>query len=79
MGQILPDRILDSRGEYCPLPVIHTKQVIDEMAVGQVLELLADDRAAEEDIQRWAKRTGHEVIHMAWEDGRLVFHIRKAQ
>lgn len=79
MRLVSPDRVLDCRGEYCPLPVIHTKQVIDEMAVGQVLELLADDQAAEEDIQRWAKRTGHEVIHMAWEDGRLVFHIRKAQ
>jgi len=78
MGGATPDLVLYCLGEYCPMPVLRTRQVMDELAVGQVLELWVDDRAAEEDIQRWAKRTGHHVLGMRWEDGRLVFHIRKA-
>lgn len=78
MEGVISDLVLDCRGEYCPLPVLHTRQAMDGLAGGQVLELWVDDRAAEEDIQRWAKRTGHHILNMRWEDGHLVFHIRKA-
>lgn len=60
------------------MPVIKTRQAIDELAVGQILEVWSDDRAAEEDIQRWAKRAGQELLDLRWDNGRLVFHIRKS-
>ncbi|MDP2726358.1 MAG: sulfurtransferase TusA family protein [Dehalococcoidia bacterium] len=72
------DRTLDCLGHFCPMPVIRTRQAMDEMAVGQILEIWSDDRAAEEDIQRWAKRTGQELLGLRWEKGRLIFRIRKS-
>ncbi len=79
MERAVPDRVLDCLGQYCPMPVLLARQAIDEMAAGQVLEVVVNDRAAEEDIPRWAKRTGHSLVYIAWDDGRLVFQVRKEQ
>ena len=72
------DKTLDLIGFYCPIPVYRTREEIDKMDVGQVLEVLADDPAAEEDITRWAKRFGQEMLSFRKdENGRLRFLIRK--
>jgi tRNA 2-thiouridine synthesizing protein A len=57
-----PDTSLDCVGLFCPEPLFQTREAIDNLEVGDVLEVLADDPAAEEDLTRFAKRTGHEVI-----------------
>jgi tRNA 2-thiouridine synthesizing protein A len=73
-----PDKTLDLIGFYCPIPVFRTREESDKMKTGQVLEVLADDPAAEEDITRWAKRTGQEIISFTKsDDGKLRFLIRK--
>jgi TusA-related sulfurtransferase len=54
-----------------------TKQEIDRIEVGQVLKIEADDPAAEEDIKRWAKRTGHELLKFKKDGTILTFYIRK--
>ncbi|MFX1262886.1 MAG: sulfurtransferase TusA family protein, partial [Promethearchaeota archaeon] len=47
---------------------------------GEVLELLADDPAAEEDIKRFCKRTGHELLSFErLEDGTQRFLIRRKE
>ena len=77
-SNVKPDRTLDLIGFYCPIPVYRTREESDKMKVGQVLEVLADDPAAEEDISRWAKRTGQEVLLFnKSEDGKLRFLIKK--
>jgi TusA-related sulfurtransferase len=50
---------------------------MDCLDIGDVLEVLADDPAAEEDIKRFAKRTGHEIVSLKNEGGILRFLIRK--
>jgi tRNA 2-thiouridine synthesizing protein A len=75
---VRPDKTLDLIGFYCPIPVYRTREETDKMKVGQVLEVLADDPAAEEDITRWAKRTGQKILSLNKEsDGRLQFIIQK--
>ena len=56
------DASLDCIGLYCPTPVFETRKKIDSIKRGQVLELLADDPASEDDIKAWAKNTGNEII-----------------
>lgn len=62
---------LDLRGLYCPIPVIKTREEVEKVGVGEVIVVLADDPAAEEDLKRWAKRAGHEVINVK-KDGSTV-------
>jgi len=76
-SNIIPDAELDCVGLYCPIPIAQTKEEIDKLEVGQVLKVEADDPAAEEDIKRWAKRIGHEIVRFEKEGTIVTFYIRK--
>jgi len=78
-SEITSDAELDCIGLYCPMPISMTKEEIEKIKVGQVLKVEADDPAAEEDILRWAKRTGHEILKFAKEGTILTFFIRRAK
>ncbi len=56
------DRTLDCIGFYCPEPVFRTRIELDKMGVGEVLEVLADDPAAEMDIRSLVKNLGQELL-----------------
>ncbi len=77
--QIKPDRELDCLGLYCPEPVFRTRQEIDKLEAGQVLEVIADDPAAEEDIPRLVKRLGLKLLKMRKENDQLHFIIKKVE
>ena len=76
-NQIKPDRNLDCVGLYCPEPVFRTRQEIDKMAVGEVLEIIADDPASEEDIPRLVKRLGLEFLEMRKEKDQIHLILKK--
>ncbi|MFW5896140.1 MAG: sulfurtransferase TusA family protein [archaeon] len=48
---------LDVKGRSCPMPVVKTKQTIDDLHTGDVLEVLATDRGSLSDIEGWASST----------------------
>jgi len=77
MADQLPAKSLDTVGLYCPVPLFKAREGIDSIKVGEVLEVLADDPAAEEDIARFVKRTGHELVKFENNEGVLHFLIRK--
>jgi len=70
-------QVLDCIGLYCPAPVLKTRQEIDKLAVGEILEVLADDPAAEEDLKAWAKRTGQKILEIEKTDEGMRFLILK--
>ncbi|MBI4302139.1 MAG: sulfurtransferase TusA family protein [Chloroflexi bacterium] len=72
------DRVVDSRGTLCPLPVVDTKRAIDEMASGQILKLLATDPGSESDMKAWSRRTGHQILYAKTEDKVFTFYIQKS-
>jgi tRNA 2-thiouridine synthesizing protein A len=72
-----PKKTLDCIGLYCPEPLFQTREQIDSIGVGEVLEVLSDDPAAEEDLKRFAKRTGHALLSFENTGGRLRFLIKK--
>ena len=63
------DRKLDCLGLYCPEPVFRTRLAIDEMEVGETLEVVADDPAAESDIHSLVKHLGQEIVSSTKEEG----------
>lgn len=78
-SNVKPSRTLDCIGLYCPEPVFRTRLELDKMAVGEVLEMLADDPAAEEDIKSLVKRTGHELLELSKKGDVLRFLIKKVK
>ena len=56
------DRELNCLGMFCPMPVIKTKVELEKMPAGQTLEIIADDPAAEPDLQSLARSTGQEIL-----------------
>ncbi len=78
MADLEPVESLDCVGLFCPQPLFQTREAIDGLEPGEILEMLSDDPAAEEDIKRFAKRTGNELlVFERLEDGVQRFLIRK--
>ena len=72
-----PAMVLDCIGLYCPVPVMRTREEIDKLRIGDILEILADDPAAEPDLKAWAKRTGQEMVSIEKTDEGLRFLVKK--
>ena len=79
MSAIQVDKVLDCSGLLCPMPVIKTSKAIQEVAVGQVLKMIATDPGAPADMEAWAKQTGHELLASEQENGKFVFYIRRTR
>ena len=67
------------RGLFCPEPAFRTKIEIERMTVGNVLKVIADDPASEEDISRWVNRNGHQLVELKKTDKALEFTIKKVK
>ncbi len=50
-----PTRTLDTLGTACPMPIIELARAIDELAAGDVIEVLADDPGAKVDVPVWCR------------------------
>lgn len=70
-------RTLDASGLACPMPVVKTRQAIDQLATGEVLEVISTDRGSCTDLPAWAASTGHRLLEQREEDGRFIFLIEK--
>ena len=53
---------LDARYLLCPLPVIRTQQMVDELAHGDIVEVICTDPGALNDIPAWCRVHGHELL-----------------
>ena len=76
-GDGTPADTLDAIGLLCPEPLFQARTAIDALEPGEVLEVLADDPAAEEDLARFAKRAGHEIVAVEDEGDYKRFLIRR--
>jgi TusA-related sulfurtransferase len=71
---------LDVKGENCPMPVVKTKQAIDEIAADEVLEVVATDSGSMSDIAGWADTTGGvELLDQVEGDGVYTHYVQKTQ
>lgn len=71
---------LDVTGQSCPMPVVKTKQAIDDLEAGDVLEVVATDSGSVSDIQGWADGTGGvELLEQVEADGRYTHYVKKTE
>ncbi|MFX0134024.1 MAG: sulfurtransferase TusA family protein [Candidatus Hodarchaeota archaeon] len=79
MGEIKYDEELDTRGLYCPQPLFETRNAMEALEIGKILKVITDDPAADEDLHRWAKRTGTEILDFIKDGDELIFYFKKKE
>lgn len=55
---------VDCIGLYCPEPVFRARKAMEEAEVGEVIEILADDPAAESDIPVLVKKLVRSLLSL---------------
>jgi len=68
---------IDVKGKMCPMPVALTKRKLSELAVGQLLEVTGEGELELENIQRWVKNNGQEVVEVAKSGAEFKLLIKK--
>ncbi len=73
----MADENIDCRGMMCPMPIVQLTKAMKRMESGQVLEMMADDPGAKEDVPAWSHRTGNELFETKEEGDLIYFYIKK--
>jgi TusA-related sulfurtransferase len=69
--------VIDSLGKPCPVPVIELAEAVAQVAVGDLVVLLADDPAARTDVAVWCRMKRHELVDVAEGARGLRFTVRR--
>lgn len=56
-----PNIIVDTRGMFCPVPIIKTAEAARNLESGSIIEVISDDPAIEFDMPAWCASTGHSI------------------
>ena len=71
------DQEFDASGLNCPLPILRAKKILNTMASGQVLHVIATDPGSVKDFEAFAKQTGNALTDSRQEGGKFHYLITK--
>jgi tRNA 2-thiouridine synthesizing protein A len=69
--------VIDTRGTFCPIPIIRASEAIRNLHPGGVVEVIADDPAIAHDMPAWCKSTGHTIKSMRRDGKDYRFFVEK--
>ena len=75
---IKADKVQDSIGQLCPMPIAFLARNMRKMEAGQILEIQADDEGARADVPAWCEQTGNEYLGKEEADGFVRYFVKKA-
>lgn len=70
------DRVVDTSGTFCPVPIIETAKAAREEGPGKILLIIATDPGIESDLPVWCKGTRNELLGIEREGERFLGWIR---
>jgi|GEM_PF-676876 len=68
---------VDARGLNCPVPLMLLKQAIDQLSVGDCVEIKVTDQHAELDFEIWCERFEHSLEKLDNNNGIIRFLVFK--
>ena len=77
MEEKRPAANLDLRGVICPVNFVKTKLKLEEMNIGEILEVLIDTGEPIANVPRSIKEEGHKIIKVEKIDGHFRLLIEK--
>ncbi len=72
-----PVSSLDTCGLFCPEPVMLLHNKIDEINIGDLIEVIATDPSTQRDIPKFCAFLDHELIEQREQDKQFFYLIRK--
>jgi tRNA 2-thiouridine synthesizing protein A len=69
---------IDALGKKCPIPIIMLAERIREVAIGQAIEVLADDPAAKSDLPAWCMIKSQEFVRFRDLGSGWAFLVRRS-
>ncbi len=73
----MADKLLDTKGLACPLPILKAKKAMQDVPRGGTLEVLATDPGAVADFAAFCKATGHTLVESSEAGGVYRFLIKR--
>jgi tRNA 2-thiouridine synthesizing protein A len=73
----VPALTIDALGRKCPIPIIMLAGRINEVPVGAIIAVLADDPAAENDVPAWCAMKSHNYVVTQPLPKGWAFHIQR--
>lgn len=70
----LANKLLDTSGLRCPIPIMQTKQEISKLTNGQSLLIVATDPSYYVDCQVFIRQTGH-ILLQSWQEGEKFYYL----
>lgn len=64
MAKYEANKLIDVRGEVCPVPDVETKRALKSMKSGEILCVWIDYTMSKERIPETVKSLGHEVLEI---------------
>jgi len=72
-----PDLVIDVKELQCPRPLLNTKQTLQGMSSGQVLQVVATDSTTKSSFPPYLSRSGDELLKIEETGEEIHFFIRK--
>ncbi|OLO05033.1 MULTISPECIES: sulfurtransferase TusA [Salinicola] len=70
-----PDETLDTRGLYCPEPIMLMHNKVRDMTAGNTLEVIATDPATTRDIPKFCSFLGHQLVEQSQDGDEYRYRI----
>ena len=71
------DKVIDTSGLNCPLPILKAKKALNDLTSGQLLKVIATDPGAWRDFEALARQTGHELVLQEKTETSFVFGLKR--
>ncbi|MBI0037047.1 sulfurtransferase TusA [Gilliamella sp. B14384H2] len=75
---MIVDKDLNTLGLRCPEPIMLVRKAIRELAVGQILHVIADDLATTRDIPSFCRHMDHQLVNAQIESIPFEYWIKKS-
>ncbi len=73
----MADKLLDTQGLNCPLPILKVKKAIQDVPPGGTLEVLATDPGSVGDFTAFCRQSRNELVEQSETEGVFRFLIRR--
>ena len=67
---------VDASGKSCPMPIVMTKQAMNGLTSGELLEVIATDPGSVKDFAAWSTATGNQLVEQEAGGGTFRFVLR---